>query len=306
MRVPLLCLVLACGLRWPAYAGEPARGLQVAVLLPSFPLTAERKFELATELAAQLAALLGEPASGQAFQSPADFGRRAARGELEVALVDPLLVDPDAMMVVGTAAIGARAAARYQLVTRGGEYLFALQGRRLALAQAEALAAPLSQRVLEGEVALDRYFGDRRSVPDAHDALEAVRLQVADVTLAPAGLPLAPLRAVPVGPEIPYPALVVLRTPRARELATRLRAALERLRLRAPFDRIVPAGPDAYRASRGPRRPGLLPPRPLGLPPIVLLPPAPPPIPRELLWIRVEPALTTPGLGELARGPRRE
>lgn len=183
----VLALVLALG------GSARADTLTVGLFAPAapFPSTAAR-VELATELGEHVGKALGQRAAGKVFARAIDFTAAIRKGEVTVALVDPVFLagSGGGYTVVAAAVRGGQVEHGWQIVARGTANLAGLAGKRVLVPSIGGRESALVLDVLlAGEVGKD-FFGAIEAAPDTASALAALELRKADAAVVPAGVAL--------------------------------------------------------------------------------------------------------------------
>jgi phosphonate ABC transporter substrate-binding protein len=197
--------------------GQPQQEIVLAVFVPSTVFaSAQARSDLAQSMATQLGARLGRPARGVAFARARDLETAVARGEIHVAVLDPLYVAGrgTAKLLATARRGGASEAPAIGLTKLPGQGLPALRGKRLILPSAGGAETRFVENfVLEGEIPARQFWGSIGSAPDGASAIAAVAGDQADVTIvldSPAARALAAQRGLRVAfttRGVPGPAL---------------------------------------------------------------------------------------------------
>ena len=213
-------VAIVAGVAWLALAlgsAVHAAPITLGLFAPSapFPSTAER-VELANRLGAELGKALNAPGSGRVYARAADFAAAVKRGEVTLALVDPVyLASPAARAASSFAVIAvalaadAKAERTWQLVARGGAKLTELKGKRVLVPSLGGRKTEFVINVLlGGEVGRD-FFAKIDPAPDTASALAALELGKADATVVPVTGELPAGTAEVLLPALSNPVLVV-------------------------------------------------------------------------------------------------
>lgn len=170
----------------PGVARAQPAELGVGVFVPTaYFASAQARSELANQVAAGLGAKIGKTARGMAFARAADFEAAIARGEVHVAVVDPLYAGRGSAKILATARRGGRTEISFIGVSRGRERgLPACKGKRLILPSVGGAEQRFVENyVLEGQVPIADFFPTVTTAPDAASAIAAVASQQSDVAI---------------------------------------------------------------------------------------------------------------------------
>lgn len=226
-----------------AAAAEP---VTVGVYTPSTPFagTAAR-LEFARAVAAHVG---GADAVGRVYARASDFAAAAARGEIDLAVVDAAYLASTGLAhtPLAVAVADGEAAVGWQLVARAGvRDVLALRGKTV-LAPVDAPQAFVDNALLGGELPVG--FWQATASPDAVSAVAAVGLGKADAAVAPVGVALpAGVAVVARLPAVSRPVAVALRQAPADVVAA-ARARLPGFSAAGPITGFRTSGVDGYRA----------------------------------------------------------
>lgn len=181
-----LLVAIVALLAWPAAGRAQDTEVGIAVFVPTayFP-SAQARSAFATRIAADLSAKLGRPARGLAFARARDLETAIARGDVHVAVLDPLyLASKAAYRPLATAQRG-RGGVRMIGVSRlRSSGLPAFRGKRLIVASVSSAEQRFVEGfLLEGQASTAEFFSALTTAPDAASAMAAVAAEQADVAL---------------------------------------------------------------------------------------------------------------------------
>jgi ABC-type amino acid transport substrate-binding protein len=239
--------LVALAVTLAAVGTASAEPLTVGVFAPSTPFagTAAR-----LEFAKAVAVHVGGPdAVGRVYGRSADFASAAARGEIQLAVVDAtylatasLAHTPLAVAVAdGDASVG------WQLIARTGiTTILELRGRTVLAPVGDGQhTAFVDHALLGGELAPG--FWRVEPSPDAASAVAAVGLGKADAAVAPLGLALpGGVVVVAALPSVSRPIAIALKAA-PPEVVAAARARLPSFSASGPINGFRAAGGDAYR-----------------------------------------------------------
>jgi hypothetical protein len=242
----------------PALAqAQPAGGsgpLTIAIYAPNAPFEGgDARYAYVQRLASHIGNVAGTPARGVAFARAGDFEAAVKKGAIDFAIVDPVyLAARGGFKVIAQATSGGRTAVPWALFVGGGiTNVLSLQGKRLTYANASGRdLAFIEHALLESELNVAKFFGQKQGAPDVASAVAAVSLGKADAVLAPADRGKGLKKIYDAG-TVPTPGFVQVKTAVPDAVVASVTKAVLGFGAGGALDGWRAGGGDAYRGLAG-------------------------------------------------------
>ncbi|HEU0035343.1 MAG TPA: hypothetical protein VFQ53_32260 [Kofleriaceae bacterium] len=198
-------------------ATASADTITVGVFAPSAPLpSTAARVELANKLGDHLGKALGGTGMGRVYARAGDFAAAVKKGELAVALVDPVYLAGSS----GYTVLASTGSQPWQIVARGNLKFGDLRGKRVLVPANGGHETDFVLNVMLGGDTGRDYFGKIEPALDTSSALAALSLGKTDAVVVPAGVDLpSGTTAVLALPAIPGPTLVAYNASAAQRTA---------------------------------------------------------------------------------------